>query len=49
MLIRFIERVMMFMGYKTLVHFQILDMKKFDIILGMSWLSSYCTIFLLLC
>lgn len=29
----------MFMGYKTLADFIILDIKEFDIILGITWLS----------
>lgn len=32
-------------GFKTLVDLVILEMEKFDIILGMSWLSPYHAIF----
>lgn len=31
----------MFIGFKTLTDFIIIDMEKFDLILGMSWLSLY--------
>lgn len=36
---------MIFMGFNTLVDSVILDLEKFDIILGMSWLTPYHAIF----